>query len=245
MNRTEQTVSDAGPSLLALAIVHTVLVVAAVVFGLSLKNGIAIVNPYSPAEDARMFFADNPVALRVYSFFWFGSAVPLGLYAATIVSRLRFLGVRAAGSYIALFGGFAASASLAVSALCAWVLSVPEVSASLPATRVLHFMSVLFGRVAFAVAFGLLAAGVSVTSYFFRLLPRWLVWFGIFIATVGELSSLSLVTLIAAPGIPVVRFLGFIWLFAVGARLPKTVLASTTSLGDFTGKRPRSAGEAA
>ena len=245
MNRTEQTVSHAGPSLSALAIVHTVLVVAAIVFGLSLKHGTAIVNPYSPAEDARMFFADNPVALRVYSFFLFGSAVPLGLYTATVVSRLRFLGVRAAGSYIALFGGFAASAALAVSAMCAWVLSVPEVSASLPATRALHFMSVLFGGVAFAVAFGLLAAGVSVTSYFFRLLPRWLVWLGIFIAAVGELSSLSLVTLIAAPGIPVVRFLGFIWLIAVGATLPKTVRAGTASTGNLAGERPHSVGEAA
>jgi hypothetical protein len=238
MNRTEQTVSHAGPSLLALAIVHTVLVIAAIILGLSLKHGAAVVNPYSSPEEARSFFADNPVALRLSSFFLFGSAVPLGIYAATVVSRLRFLGVRAAGSYIGLFGGFSASASLAVSALCAWVLSVPEVSASLPVTRVMHFMSVLFGGVAFAVAFGLLAAGVSVTSYFFRILPRWLVWFGIFVAAAGELASFSLVTLAAAPLIPVVRFSGFVWLIAVGATLPKTVRTSTTSIGNVEREHP-------
>jgi hypothetical protein len=48
------------------------------------------------------------------------------------------------------------------------------------------------------VAFGLLTAGVSVTSHFFGLLPRWQVWFGIGIAAAGELSSLSLDALLAA-----------------------------------------------
>ena len=187
-----------------------------------LKHGPAVVNPYSSVEALRRFFADNPTALRTAAFFVFGSSVPLGVYAATIVSRLRFLGVRAAGSYIALFGGFSASIVLVISALCAWVLAVPEVSASLAATRVLHFMTLLFGGTAFAVAFGLLVAGVSVTSCFFRLLPRWLVSFGLLIAAAGELSSLSLLTLWAAPMIPIVRVAGFVWLIAVGAFLPKT-----------------------
>jgi hypothetical protein len=184
-----------------------------------------------PREEARRFFADNPVALRVSSYFLFGSSVPLGIYAATVVSRLRFLGVRAAGTYIALGGGFAAAASLAISGLCAWVLSVPEVSASKAASRLMHFMVILFGGVGFAVAFGLLTAGVSVTSHFFGLLPRWQVWFGIGIAAAGELSSLSLVALLASPLIPVVRFCGFVWLIAVGATLPQTIRASEVPAG--------------
>jgi len=149
--------------------------------------------------------------------------VPLGIYAATGVSRLRFLGVRAAGSYIALFGGSVGSIALAISGLSGWVLSVPEVSGSLAATRVLHFMTVLFGGVFFAVTFGLLAAGVSVTGHFFHPLPRWLVWFGILIAAAGELASLSLLTLPAAALIPIVRVCGLVWPIAVGATLPKTV----------------------
>jgi hypothetical protein len=197
MNLTEQIRSHAGQSLLALAIVHTLLVAASIVAGALLKHGATVANPYSPAEEARRFFADNPVSIRVSTFFLFGSSVPLGIYAATVVSRLRFLGVRAAGSYIALFGGFAASISVAASGLCGWFLSVPEVSASLAATRVLHFITLLFGGACFAVAFGLLAAGVSVTS-FFRLLPRWLAWFGILIAAAGELASFSLLTSPAA-----------------------------------------------
>lgn len=226
IEQTEQTLYHTGPSLLALAVVYTLLVAASIISVLLLKHGPAVVNPYSPAEEARRFFAGNPVALRASSFFLFGSSVPLGIYTAALVSRLRFLMGSAAGTYIALGGGFAASASLAVSGLCAWVLSVPEVSASLAASRLMHFMVILFGGVSFAVTFGLLTAGVSVTSHFFHLLPRWQVWFGIFIAVAGELSSLSLVALPAASLIPVVRLCGFIWLIAVGTTLPKTIRAS-------------------
>ena len=224
MNKTDQRISHAGPSLTALGIVYTVLTAASIICGLLLKHGAAVVNPYSPIEEAQRFFAQNPVALRVSAFFLFGSSIPLGIYAATVVSRLRFLGVRAAGSYIALFGGFAAAISLLVSSFCEWALSVPEIAASPATTRLMHFMVVLFGGVAFAVTFGLLAAGVSITSYFLHLLPRWVTAFGILIAVLGELASLSLVTLALAPAIPVVRFCGFIWLIAVGAMLPKTVL---------------------
>jgi hypothetical protein len=242
-NQTEQIRSHAGPSLLALAIVHALLVAASILAGTLLKHGAAVVNPYSAAEEARRFFANNPVAVRASTFFLFGSSVPLGIYAATMVSRLRFLGVRAAGSYIALFGGFAASTALAVSALSGWVLSVPEVSASLVATRALHFMTLLFGGVVFAVAFGLLTAGVSVTGHFFRLLPRWLLWFGILIAAAGELASFSLLTSPTAVLIPIARFCGFVWLIAVGVVLPRTVRVSDalTAAGERAGPEARAA----
>jgi hypothetical protein len=139
------------------------------------------------------------------------------------VRRLRYLGVRAAGTNIALFGGFAASGAIAISGLCTWVLSVSEVSSSLVATRALYFMSFLFGGAGFAVAFGLLAAGVSVTSHFARLLPLWLVVLGMIAAVAGELSSLSLIAYPANLAIPITRFAGFAWLILVGARLPKTL----------------------
>jgi hypothetical protein len=46
----------------------------------------------------------------------FGSAIPLGLFTATAVSQLQFLGVRAAGTSIALFGGFATATTMLASA---------------------------------------------------------------------------------------------------------------------------------
>ena len=213
----------AGPPLLPVAIAYTLLFVANIASAVLLRHGPPFVTPFGDAEAARAFFAANPFAVKVSAFFFFGSAVPLAIYTATIVSRLQYLGVRAAGTNIALFGGFAASGAIAISALCAWVLSVPEVSASLVATRVLYFMSFLFGGVGFAVAFGLFAAGVSVTSHLARLLPRWLGVLGLIVAVAGELSSLSLIAYSPNLAIPVTRFVGFVWLILVGARLPETL----------------------
>jgi hypothetical protein len=213
----------AGPPLLPLAIVYTLLFVANFASAVLLRHGPSFVTPFGDAEAARAFFAANPFAVKVSAFFFFGSAVPLAIYSATVVSRLRYLGVRAVGTNIALFGGFAASGAIAISGLCTWVLSVPEVSASLVATRVLFFMSFLFGGASFAVAFGLLAAGVSVTSHFARLLPRWLVVLGMIVAVAGELSSLSLIAYSANLAIPVTRFVGFAWLIVVGGHLPETL----------------------
>jgi hypothetical protein len=223
---SNHTTRFAGPPLLPLAIVHTLLFVGSIVSAALLRHGAPFVTPFGDAEAARAFFAANPLAVKVSAFFFFGSAVPLAIYSATVVSRLRYLGVRAAGTNIALFGGFAASGAIAISGLCTWVLSVPEVAASLVAARVLYFLSFLFGGVSFAVAFGLLAAGVSVTSHFFRLLPRWLVVLGMIVAVAGELSFLSLIAYSANFAIPVTRFVGFAWLILVGARLPKTLRRS-------------------
>ena len=224
----------AGPPLLPVAIVHILLFAANLVAGVLLKHGPAFVNPYGDAEASRRFFAENPLALRVSAFFIFGSSVPLGIYTATVVSRLRFLGVRAAGTYIALFGGFMAAGLIMLTGLCTWTLSVPEVSASLPLSRALHFLSFQFGGVAFAVTFGLLAAGVSVTAFFSNLLPRWLTGFGLLIALAGELSALSLIAYPATIAIPITRFGGFIWLIAVAASLQKKPLTDPRTTGNIT-----------
>jgi hypothetical protein len=213
----------AGPPLFPLAIVYSLLFIASIVSAVLLRHGAPFITPFGDAEAARAFFVANPLAVKVSAFFFFGSAVPLAIYTATIVSRLRYLGVRAAGTNIALFGGFAASGAIAISGLCTWVLSVPEVAASLVAARVLYFLSFLFGGAGFAVAFGLLAAGVSVTSHFARLLPHWLVVLGMIVAAAAELSSLSLIAYPANLAIPVTRFVGFAWLILVGGRLPETL----------------------
>jgi hypothetical protein len=93
--------------LLPLAIVRTLLFVANIASAALLRHGAPFVTPFGDAEAARAFFGANPFAVKVSAFFFFGSPVPLAIYAATVVSRLRYLGVRAAGTNIALFGGFA------------------------------------------------------------------------------------------------------------------------------------------
>jgi hypothetical protein len=147
--------------------------------------------------------------------------VPLGIFAVTMVSRLRFMGVRAAGTNIALFGGLTAANALIFSGLFGWVLSAPDIPASVPLVRALALLSFLFGGPAYAAGFGLLAAGVSITSYFSRLLPRWLVVLGMVVAVAGEFSTLSLIAYPANVLLPITRYLGFIWLMWAAVKLTR------------------------
>jgi hypothetical protein len=228
-----------GPSLILLAIVHIVIFVSNLVVAAALRHGAPYVNPFAPAGVVSAFFVQNPAAVRIGNFLLFGSAVPFGIFAVTLVSKLRFLGVRAAGTNIALLGGLTAANALMLSGALGWVLSLTEIAVQAPVAKTTFFLSFLFGGVAYAVGFGLLAAGVSVTSYFTRLLPRWIVVLGMVVALAGELSSLSLVTYPANYLIPVTRYLGFIWMLAVAISLtrnhrnaalsnPSTQLAGTT-----------------
>jgi len=210
-----------GPSLILLGVIHILLFAANLVAAAALRHGASYVSPFAAAEAVRSFFEQNSNAVRVSSFLLFASAVPLGLFAVTTVSRLRFLGVRAAGTNIALFGGLTASNALMLSGLFGWVLSLPDVAESVSVVRAISFLSFLFGGVAFAVGFGLLAAGVSVTSYFSRLLPRWLIAVGMIVAVAGEFSTLSLIVYPANFLIPIARYLGFVWLLLMAVKLTK------------------------
>jgi hypothetical protein len=209
-----------GPSLLLLAAAHIVIFVAGLVASVALPHGGAsFVAPFAPAEKVRLFFAQGPMAARVGSFFLFGSAVPFGIFAVTAVSRLRHLGVRAAGTNIALLGGLTAAIALMLSGMAGWILSVVDVSVSAPLVKALYYFSFLSGGVLYAVGFGLLVAGVSITSYFYRLLPRWLAVLGIVIAVTGELSWFSLVVFPANYFIPVTRYVGFVWMVLAAVAL--------------------------
>jgi hypothetical protein len=210
-----------GPSLILLSTVHILVFVAGLVAAATLRHGAPYLTPFAPAEELRLFFALSPTAVRVSNFFLFGSAVPFGIFAVTTVSRLRFMGVRAAGTNIALIGGLIATIALILSGIAGWVLSVPEVSGSSQLVKAINFFSFLLGGLVYSVGFGLLAAGVSVTSYFMRLLPRWLVALGMLLAITGEFSSFSLIAYWANFFIPITRFVGFIWMLSVAVTLTK------------------------
>ena len=214
-----------GPSLILVAIAYILVLAAGLVSGALLRHGAAFVTPFAPAVKLQAFLALSPTAARVSNFFLFGSAVPLGIFAVTLVSRLRFMGVRAAGTNIALFGGLTAALALFLSGMAGWILSLPEVLASAPVVKALAFFNFLAGGVLYAVGFGLLAAGVSVTAWFMRFLPRWLVVLGMLLAISGELSSLSLIAYPANFFIPFTRFVGLVWMILVAVFLAKNSAA--------------------
>lgn len=215
----KQTSPFRGPSLILLATVHFLLFATGLVASSMLRRGAHFATPFDSAQQLHAFLALSPAAVQIGNFFLFASAIPFGIFAVTAVSRLRFLGVRATGTKIALLGGFIATIALILSGSVGWILSVPEVLDSTPIVKALSFLSFLLGGVIFAVGFGLLSAGVSVTSYFTRLIPRWQVALGMLVALTGELSSLSLVSYPANFFIPITRYIGLIWMFAVAIAL--------------------------
>jgi hypothetical protein len=151
----------------------------------------------------------------------FGAIVCFGLYSVTVVSRLRFLGAKAAGVYIALLGGILVVADAFAAAMTMWTLLHPGVIEHPQVVLALYYLGYALGGPGFSVPMGLFLAGVSITAAFMKLLPKWLVIFGVVLAIAGELSWLLLAFAKPLFLIPPVRFPGFIWLIATGFLLPK------------------------
>src|SRR4030095_5996713 len=105
--------THASPSLRILAIVYAGLFAASLIAMILLTNGTPYPRPYGPIEQAQSYFTQFRDMIRIQSFFIFGSAIPFGIFASTAVSRLNFFGIKAAGVYIALFGGISSSILLA------------------------------------------------------------------------------------------------------------------------------------
>ncbi len=213
----------AGPPLLPVAIVHVLLFIAGLVWVTAFVGGDRFPSPFQPEEVIRHFFSAHAAQVRIQAFLLFGAAIPLGIFTATIVSRLRFLGVRAAGELIALYGGFGASLALAASGLGSWTLSILGARAgSGDVVLALNLLTFAAGGPAAVVFLGLLIAGVSVAAGLADLVPRWVAWLGIVVALVAELSSLVLLFPRAGLLIPLARFPGLVWLIAAGASLPRS-----------------------
>jgi hypothetical protein len=221
-----------GPSLMAVAIVHVALFSASLVACAVMTGGGHFPSPFAPKPLAAAFFSNHADAVRIGAFLQFGAAVPLAVFCATCVSRLGFLGIRAAGPTIALVGGSLASAMAAMSGLLQWLLAQPGISSNEELLHAVHFLSFATGGPGYVVPFGLLVAGVSVSAGLTRNLPRWIMWFGIGVAAVAELSALTIATPIAAYLLPVARFPGFVWLIMVGVTLASTRAPRTTPSGE-------------
>lgn len=219
LDGTSTIVRHPGPPLILLGALFMALFVGSLVAGAVLTGGAPYPRPFGDTDTAR-YFAEHAFATRVMAFLQFGAAIPLGLFTATLVSRLRFLGIEAAGVTIALFGGFAASFFLAASALTQWVLAAPGVADVTTDARMLQLFAFATGGPGHVVPLGLLLAGGSITGGLTRKIPRWLMWFGVVIAVFAELSTLTLILEPAVFLLPLARFPAFIWILCIAAALP-------------------------
>lgn len=220
---TPRQVRHKGPPLGIVATVFVLLFLAGL-YPVTVFGG----KPFFPGPGESLevivaFFLARPSAVLLCAALQFGAAIPLGIWTATVVSQLRFLGVRAAGTYIALFGGFATSFTMIVSSSVLWTMSSPRIAQDSTLLLALYRFSFALGGPGFSVPFGILIAGVSVTAGFSKIMPKWLVTAGLVIAVIGELSWLNIRFPKALLLIPLTRFPGFLWLIAAGFILPNTL----------------------
>lgn len=187
-----------------------------------LSGGGTIASPFGDTPTVAGFFADHGFATRFAAMLQLGSAIPLGIYAATVYARQQRLGIRVPGPGIGLFGGTAAAILLAVSAIVTWTQSQPVVSADAGLTHALAYASFAAGGFAHDLGLGLLVAGIAVPALLLRLLPAPFAWIGLVIAALAELSFLTMVLEPLQFLIPIGRFGSLLWLIAAGFLLPKT-----------------------
>jgi hypothetical protein len=196
--------------------------------------------PYFPGPTASVneivaFFSQRQGATLLCAFLQFGSAVPLGIFTMSMVARLKYLGVRAAGADLALFGGLATAMGLVISSCILWAMTYPGIAQDANLLHALYRVSFGIGGPGYSVFFGLLAAGVSITAGLYKLLPKWIVILGLVVAVVGELSWFEILNVKLLPLIPLTRFPGFVWMIAAGFSLSK--LRSTEGTGDHVHSR--------
>lgn len=182
--------------------------------------------PYFPGPAASVnemvaFFSQRQGAILLCAFLQFGSAVPLGIFTMSMVARLKFLGVRAAGADLALFGGLATAIALVTSSCVLWAMTYPGIPQDANLLQALYRVSFGLGGPAYSVFFGLLAAGISVTAGLYKLLPKWVIILGLVVAVAGELSWFEILNVKLLPLIPLTRFPGFVWMLAAGFSLSK------------------------
>jgi hypothetical protein len=218
----------AGPHPGIMATIYVVLFLA----GLIVVSAF-VTKPSFPAPDAGSnaivtYFQMHPSPVRISAFLSFGAVIALAILVASIVSRLRFFGIRAAWVDITLVVGLVTALDQAGSHLCEWVLTWPGITQDAPLTLAFYYLLYAFGGPGFSVSMGLLVGGISIIAWQWSLLPKWLVWCGLVIAVIGILSWLNLL-LPASPlvplTIPLTRFPAFAWLIVTGFVLPKTLPA--------------------
>jgi hypothetical protein len=210
-----------GPHPGIVAAVFTALFIAGLVPVTLIASDTHFPAPIQPPEEIIAYFRTHAGNVRLCAFFQFCSAIPLAIFTATMTSRLRYLGVTAAGPAIGFVGGLWAALALVTSSLAAWVLSQPGIAADAGITRALHFLAFAMGGPGYSVPLGLLIAGIAVSAGFAKLLPRWLVFSGVALAAIGELSALDLIVPEALFLIPLTRFPAFVWFIVAGFRLHK------------------------
>jgi hypothetical protein len=158
LNAVMPTVRHPGPPLGVVATIFTILFLAGL-YPVTMFGGAPYFpGPWESASTIVSFFQLRSTAVLLCSFFHFGAAIALGIFTATVVSQLRFLGARVAGTYIALFGGLATAFNMGASASVLWVMACPGIAQDATVVQALYYLQYMGRRP------GLLGAARTIDS---------------------------------------------------------------------------------
>src|SRR5882757_9537451 len=127
-NFSTSTSRHQGPPLQIVAAVYMLIFLTGLYSVSPLRGKPSFPPPSESLEVIAAFFLARSSAVLFCAALHFGAAIPLGIFTATIVSRLRFLGVRAAGTDIALFGGFLTAFAMMAASSVLWAMTYPGVA---------------------------------------------------------------------------------------------------------------------
>ncbi|WP_263366403.1 hypothetical protein [Edaphobacter bradus] len=116
-----------GPPLWLLAILYTLLFNAGLYPVTAFAGKPYWPGPWEPQSVIITYFQARPGHVLACMFLQFGATICLGLFTVVAVSRLRFLGVQSAGSWIALFGGLLTVFDGVAASLIGWTMIHPAV----------------------------------------------------------------------------------------------------------------------
>ncbi|RDI50590.1 hypothetical protein [Nocardia mexicana] len=210
---TAATTTRATPAVLAPTLAFAAFTVAYA----AVNSGVP--HPDASASEVLAYDTTHSGSLELGAMLMLCSAPVL---AVTAIFALRLLrGRRAEVPDVAVAGGLLGAGALTASAVFAWVAAQLKDGASPELARAVADMSFVTGGPAYAVGFGLLAAGIAVPALLGGLLPRSLAWIGVVIAIAGAVSTIGLLV----PGLlillPLVRFGGLLWLVATAIVLSR------------------------
>ncbi|WP_123788566.1 hypothetical protein [Phytoactinopolyspora halophila] len=204
-------VTAPGPSLVAPAVTFVASFVASLILGPILGAG-AAPSPFSDADAARDYFADNPTVSQITGLVQFGAAIALGVFTAASLSRMRQLVPNTSAPAIGAVGGSLSAIFLAINGVLQWVLGQADITHDEALVQALHHLYFGAGGPAHVGTLGLLVAGIAWMAISAGALPRWLSVVGVVIASISVVSLITFLTSGAAPLVAIGRFTAMIWI---------------------------------
>ena len=217
-NIPSSTGSAAGVPV-TLSVLYALFFLASLVAVQMLAPGARIPNPFGSDDVSRHFFLENPGAIRVSDFLQLASSICLATLGATLNGGQYLRRSSSIAAALTLSGSVGAALLLALSALLSWALASPGTDDPGSAFHTLQFLPFLMGGPGWAGFFAIFLTGLTLAGT--GVLPRWIIWTGYFLVLVSALSTLAMLTIYAAPCLPIARFLSFIWLIVISLYLSR------------------------